>query len=72
MQKLLFFDCNCSVGRVAYPHLSDIPDVEGLLKEIKTAGIEEALGRPSTDFKNYVQKTIESGVWASVMQRRYA
>ncbi len=34
MQKLNFFDCNCSVGRVAYPHLHDIPDVEGLLQEI--------------------------------------
>ncbi|MBE9511198.1 MAG: hypothetical protein IMY71_09990 [Bacteroidetes bacterium] len=43
MQKLNFFDCNCSVGRVAYPHLYDIPDVEGLLKEMETAGIEEAL-----------------------------
>ena len=43
MPKLNFFDCNCSVGRVAYPHLYDIPDVEGLLKEMKTAGIEEAL-----------------------------
>ena len=42
MQKLNFFDCNCSVGRVAYPHLYDIPDVEGLLKEMETAGIEEA------------------------------
>ena len=43
MPKLRFFDCNCSVGRVAYPHLYDIPDVEGLLKEMETAGIEEAL-----------------------------
>ncbi len=41
--KLIFFDCNCSVGRVAYPHLYDIPDVEGLQKEMKTAGIEDAL-----------------------------
>lgn len=43
MQKLKFFDSNCSVGRVAYPLLYDIPDLEGLLKEMKTAGIEEAL-----------------------------
>lgn len=43
MQKLNYFDCNCSIGRVSYPHLYDIPDVEGLLKEMKTAGIEEAL-----------------------------
>lgn len=26
-------------------------------------GVEEALGRPATDFKNYVQKTIASGAW---------
>ncbi len=43
MEKLIYFDCNCSVGRVAYPHLYDIPDVEGLIREMKTAGIEEAL-----------------------------
>lgn len=28
-------------------------------------GIEEALGRPATDFKTYVQKAIASGVWSS-------
>ena len=43
MQKLNFFDCNCSVGRISYPSLYDIPDVKGLLKEMETAGIEEAL-----------------------------
>jgi hypothetical protein len=43
MQKLKYFDCNCSIGRVTYPTLHDIPDVKGLLKEMKTAGIEEAL-----------------------------
>ncbi len=43
MKKLDFFDCNCSVGRVAYPHLRDISNAEGLLKEMETAGIEEAL-----------------------------
>jgi len=43
MAKLSFFDCNCSVGRVPYPHILDIPDADGLRKEMKTAGIEEAL-----------------------------
>ena len=43
MPKLKFFDCNCSVGRVIYPHLTDIPDAKGLLREMQTAGIEEAL-----------------------------
>ncbi len=43
MSKLNFFDCNCSVGRTAYPLLYDIPDVEGLLKEMETAGIDESL-----------------------------
>lgn len=43
MKKLKYFDCNCSVGRVSYPHLYDIPDVEGLMEEMNTAGIEEAL-----------------------------
>lgn len=28
------------------------------------SGIEEALGRPATDFKRYLAKTIDSGVWA--------
>jgi len=35
-------------------------------------GVEEALGRPATDFKTYVQKTIESGVWNTVTQRESA
>jgi len=43
MHKLNYFDCNCSIGRVAYPYLHDIADVEGLLTEMKTAGIDEAL-----------------------------
>lgn len=43
MKKLHFFDCNCSVGRVPYPHLLDISDAEGLRREMDTAGIEEAL-----------------------------
>jgi len=36
------------------------------------SGVEEVLGRPSTDFKNYVRKTIESGVWAAVIQQKSA
>jgi len=32
-------------------------------------GVEEALGRPATDFKAYVQKAIESGVWTAPMQK---
>jgi len=35
-------------------------------------GVEEALGRPATDFKTYVQKTIESGVLDTVMQKESA
>ncbi len=43
MAKLTYFDCNCSIGRVPYPHLHDISDVEGLKREMAAAGIEEAL-----------------------------
>ncbi|MCE5251558.1 amidohydrolase [bacterium] len=43
MSKLKFFDCNCSVGRVAYPYILDIHDAAGLKREMETAGIEEAL-----------------------------
>lgn len=43
MKKLTFFDCNCSIGRVANPLLYDIHDVDGLLKEMDVAGIEEAV-----------------------------
>ena len=43
MAKLRFFDCNCSVGRVPYPLIMDIPDAKGLRCEMDTAGIEEAL-----------------------------
>jgi uncharacterized protein YbjT (DUF2867 family) len=28
------------------------------------SGVEEALGRPATDFKRYLEKTIASGVWS--------
>lgn len=55
-------------------------DLQWLLRELFTvvfdgrncstmSGVEEALGRPATDFKTYVQKTIESGVWNAVMQK---
>lgn len=58
-------------------------DLQWLLRELFTVvfdgrncnvmtGIEEALGRPATDFKTYVQKTIESGVWNTVAQRQSA
>ncbi len=58
-------------------------DYQWLLRELFTVvfdgrnsnvmpGIEEALGRPATDFKIYVQKTIESGVWNTVMQKKSA
>jgi hypothetical protein len=43
MAKLRYFDCNCSIGRAPYPQLLDISDVEGLKREMDTAGIEEAL-----------------------------
>ncbi len=43
MAKLTYFDCNCSIGRVPYPQLLDNSDVAGLLREMDTAGIEEAL-----------------------------
>lgn len=36
------------------------------------SGVEEALGRPATDFNSYVQKTIQTGVWAAEMQRESA
>lgn len=36
------------------------------------SGVEEALGRPATDFKSYLQKTVESGVWNTVEQRKLA
>ena len=31
-------------------------------------GVEEALGRPAADFKTYVQKTIDSGIWTADTQ----
>ena len=58
-------------------------DLQWLLRELFTvvfdgrnsnvmSGVEEALGRPPTDFTTYVQKTIESGVWSAVTQKAYA
>jgi len=50
-------------------------DVQWLLRELFTVvfdgrnsnlmtGVEEALGRPATDFKDYVAQVVESGVWS--------
>ncbi len=58
-------------------------DLQWLLRELFTVvfdgrnsnvvhGVEEALGRPATDFKTYVQKTIASGVWDALMQKKSA
>ena len=58
-------------------------DLQWLLRELFTvvfdgrnsnvmSGVEEALGRPATDFKAYLQKTIESGVWNPIMQMESA
>jgi uncharacterized protein YbjT (DUF2867 family) len=58
-------------------------DLQWLLRELFTVvfdgrnsnvmpGVEEALGRPATDFKTYVQKTMASGVWDVVMQKQSA
>lgn len=37
-----------------------------------TTGVEQALGRPATDFRTYVQKTIESGSWNPLAQGKSA
>ena len=58
-------------------------DLQWLIRELFTvvfdgrnskvmSGIEEALGRPAADFKDYVQKTIESGVWTAEVERASA
>ncbi len=58
-------------------------DLQWLLHELFTvvfdgrnsqvmSGVEEALGRPATDFKTYVQKTIQSGVWSTEMLKASA
>jgi predicted TIM-barrel fold metal-dependent hydrolase len=41
--KLRFFDCSCSIGRTGAPILLDIPDAAGLEREMRQAGVEEAL-----------------------------
>jgi predicted TIM-barrel fold metal-dependent hydrolase len=43
MDKLTYFDCHCSVGRVGAPILLDIPDAAGLKNEMAVAGVERAL-----------------------------
>ncbi len=58
-------------------------DLQWLLRELFTVvldgrnshvmpGVEEALGRPATDFKSYVQKMIAAGVWNVVKQKESA
>lgn len=58
-------------------------DYQWLLRELFTVvfdgrnshvmhGIEEALGRPATDFQSYVQKTIKSGGWDTLAQEQSA
>jgi len=55
-------------------------DMQWLLRELFTVvfdgrnsnvafGVEEALDRPATDFKTYVQKTADSGVWTADTQK---
>ncbi len=65
-------------------HEHGVPaDMQWLLRELFTvvfdgrncnvmSGVEEVLGRPATDFRTYVQKTIESGVWDAVTQKKSA
>jgi uncharacterized protein YbjT (DUF2867 family) len=58
-------------------------DMQWLLRELFTVvfdgrnskvmpGVEQALGRPATDFSSYVQKTIATGVRDPSMQSRTA
>jgi len=58
-------------------------DMQWLLRELFTVvfdgrnskvmpGVEQALGRPATDFSSYVQKTVTSGVWDPLKQRKTA
>jgi len=58
-------------------------DLQWLLRELFTVvfdgrnshvmhGVEEALGRPATDFNTYIQKTIASGAWAVPMEKESA
>lgn len=54
-------------------------DMQWLLRELFTVvfdgrnsavmpGVEQALGRPATDFSEYVNKTLETGCWSPAMQ----
>jgi uncharacterized protein YbjT (DUF2867 family) len=58
-------------------------DLQWLLRELFTvvfdgrncrvmSGVEDALGRPATDFKSYIEKTIVSGVWNPLTQKESA
>ena len=59
----------------------DVPDyLPELLRELffalfdgrnahVTKGVQEALGRPATDFRDYVRKTAATGVWNRLKQR---
>ena len=58
-------------------------DMQWLLRELFTVvfdgrnskvmpGVEQALGRPASDFSSYVQKTVASGVWNPLMQSKTA
>lgn len=58
-------------------------DLQWLLRELFTvvfdgrnskvmSGVEEALGRPATDFNTYVKKAMESGVWNPLIERKSA
>jgi uncharacterized protein YbjT (DUF2867 family) len=55
-------------------------DMQWLLRELFTVvfdgrnskvmpGVEQALGRPATDFKDYVRQTVESSVWDEVIHK---
>ncbi len=43
MDKLAYYDCHCSIGRLGHPILLDIPDRAGLKREMAAAGVERAL-----------------------------
>lgn len=56
-------------------------DMQWLLHELFTVvfdgrnsrvmpGVEQALGRPATDFSHYVQKTIASGIWEPLIEKQ--
>jgi len=58
-------------------------DLQWLLHELFTvvfdgrnssvmSGVAEALGRPATDFKTFLQKAVQSGVWNPIIQKESA